>query len=108
MSRTHNRLRIRRHRRVLNLRHAWTENDCYSYVGDRKHLSFPVSTQHYFDRVIQGSPITIAKYPIVAQLLLDAWGSGEYVQHCAGTILTSKHVMSAAHCFQYNTNTGRK
>lgn len=68
----------------------------------------PVNTERYLDKVIQGSPTSITKYPVLAQLLLDAWGSQEYLQHCAGIILTSRHVMSAAHCFQYNENTKRK
>ncbi|XP_075983978.1 trypsin, alkaline A-like [Anticarsia gemmatalis] len=66
-----------------------------------------VHSELYFDRVIQGSPTIISKYPVLAQLLLDAWGTQEYVQHCAGIILTSRHVLSAAHCFQYNSNTRR-
>ncbi|CAB3222204.1 unnamed protein product [Arctia plantaginis] len=69
---------------------------------------FDVNSERYLDKVIQGSPTSIAKYPVLAQLLLDAWGSQEYLQHCAGIILTSRHVLSAAHCFQYNENTKRK
>nr|XP_013189650.1 unnamed protein product [Amyelois transitella] len=59
-----------------------------------------------FGRVVGGSPTTITQYPILAQLLLDSWGSQYYVQHCAGVILTTRHVISTAHCFQYNDNTG--
>ncbi|KAJ2937951.1 hypothetical protein O0L34_g14234 [Tuta absoluta] len=46
-------------------------------------------------------------YPVVAQMLLDSWGTQSFAQHCAGVILTSRHVISTAHCFQYNSGTGR-
>ncbi|XP_013141832.1 PREDICTED: trypsin CFT-1-like [Papilio polytes] len=60
-----------------------------------------------FTRVLGGAPTTISQYPILAQLLLDPWATNQYSQHCAGVILTSRHVISTAHCFQYNENTGR-
>ncbi|XP_045454277.1 trypsin, alkaline A-like [Melitaea cinxia] len=66
-----------------------------------------VRAQYNFLRVLNGSPTTIQNYPILAQLLLDVWGTQNYIQHCAGVILTSRHVISTAHCFQYNENTGR-
>ncbi|KAM3964011.1 LOW QUALITY PROTEIN: trypsin, alkaline A [Aphomia sociella] len=59
------------------------------------------------NRVIGGMPTTIDRYPILAQLLLDSWGNQDYEQHCAGVILTSRHVLSTAHCFQNSVNTGR-
>ncbi|KAL0867807.1 hypothetical protein ABMA27_008509 [Loxostege sticticalis] len=59
-----------------------------------------------FYRVVGGIPTTIDKYPILAQLLLDVWGNQDYIQHCAGVILTARHVISTAHCFQYSPNTG--
>ncbi|XP_068623881.1 trypsin CFT-1-like [Battus philenor] len=58
-------------------------------------------------RVLGGAPTTISQYPILAQLLLDPWATFQYSQHCAGVILTSRHVISTAHCFQYNENTRR-
>ncbi|XP_014363140.2 trypsin CFT-1-like [Papilio machaon] len=60
-----------------------------------------------FTRVLGGAPTTISQYPILAQLLLDPWATNQYSQHCAGVILTSRHIISTAHCFQYNENTGR-
>ncbi|XP_050679793.1 trypsin CFT-1-like [Leptidea sinapis] len=64
-----------------------------------------VSTQ--FIRVLGGAPTSILQFPIIAQLLLDPWGTEQYSQHCAGVILTSKHILSAAHCFQFNSETGK-
>ncbi|XP_045490537.1 trypsin, alkaline C-like [Pieris rapae] len=57
-------------------------------------------------RVLGGSPTTIQQFPVVAQLLLDPWDKGQYSQHCAGVIITSRHVLSTAHCFQYSSETG--
>ncbi|XP_052738956.1 trypsin, alkaline C-like [Bicyclus anynana] len=68
---------------------------------------YNVNAHYPFLRVLNGSPTTIQQYPILAQLLLDAWGNQQFVQHCAGVILTSRHLISAAHCFQYNKDTGR-
>ncbi|XP_028035246.1 trypsin, alkaline A-like [Bombyx mandarina] len=65
-----------------------------------------INTQYQL-RVIEGKPTSIDRYPIVAQLLLDTWGDRNFIQHCAGVILTSRHVVSTAHCFQYNESTGR-
>ncbi|XP_059051607.1 trypsin, alkaline A-like [Achroia grisella] len=58
-------------------------------------------------RVVGGAPTTIDKYPILAQLLLDTWGNQTYEQHCAGVILTSRHVISTAHCFQNNEQSSK-
>ncbi|XP_028168643.1 trypsin, alkaline A-like [Ostrinia furnacalis] len=59
-----------------------------------------------FYRVVGGLPTTIDQYPIIAQLLLDVWGTQNFIQHCAGVILTTRHVISTAHCFQFSPNTG--
>ncbi|CAK1590186.1 unnamed protein product [Parnassius mnemosyne] len=72
----------------------------------KEHYLIFVRSQLAFTRVLGGSPTTIGQYPILAQLLLDPWGTLQYSQHCAGVILTSRHVISAAHCFQYSQNTG--
>nr|XP_026488867.1 trypsin, alkaline C-like [Vanessa tameamea] len=66
-----------------------------------------VNAHYNFLRVLNGTPTTIQRYPVLAQLLLDVWGTQDYIQHCAGVILTSRHVISTAHCFQYNQDTGR-
>ncbi|CAH0713642.1 unnamed protein product, partial [Brenthis ino] len=65
-----------------------------------------VNTQYQY-RVLNGSPTSIHQYPILAQMLLDVWGTRDFIQHCAGVILTSHHVISSAHCFQFNQDTGR-
>lgn len=59
-------------------------------------------------RVIGGSPTTIEIYPVIAQLLLDSWGNGKYEQYCAGVVITARHVLTTAHCFQYSKETGMK
>ncbi|XP_063541578.1 trypsin, alkaline A-like [Cydia strobilella] len=66
---------------------------------------FTVCTQYQF-RIVGGAITTIDRYPIVAQLLLDVRGRREFNQHCAGVILTSRHVISCAHCYQYSAGTG--
>ncbi|XP_038216248.1 trypsin, alkaline C-like [Zerene cesonia] len=69
-------------------------------------LSLFVTVHCQSIRVLGGSPTTIQQFPVIAQLLLDPWGSGQYSQHCAGVIITSRHILSTAHCFQYNRETG--
>ncbi|XP_049879581.1 trypsin, alkaline A-like [Pectinophora gossypiella] len=66
------------------------------------HLARP---QYLTTRVVGGSPTSVQLYPIVAQLLLDSWGAQQYAQHCAGVILTARHLVSTAHCYQHNTQT---
>ncbi|XP_026755156.3 trypsin, alkaline C-like [Galleria mellonella] len=58
-------------------------------------------------RVVGGAPTTIDKYPILAQLLLDSLGNQNFEQYCAGTILTSRHVITTAHCFQFSVHTSK-
>ncbi|XP_041972419.1 trypsin, alkaline A-like [Aricia agestis] len=70
-------------------------------------VSFVFSTCQYYTRVLNGSPAVIQQYPIIAQMLLDAWDDGRYEQYCAGVILTSRHVISTAHCFDYREDLRR-
>ncbi|CAK1541721.1 unnamed protein product [Leptosia nina] len=75
-------------------------------------IRFLVILQHIYNgygqyiRVLGGTPTTIQQFPVVAQLLLDPWNNGQFSQHCAGVIITSRHVLSTAHCFQYSSETG--
>ncbi|XP_047537487.1 trypsin, alkaline B-like [Vanessa atalanta] len=61
-------------------------------------------------RIVGGKPTEIEKYPSMVQvdyinLFTDIWS-----QSCAGSILTSRYILSAAHCFAggfYNPNLRR-
>ncbi|XP_041983199.1 transmembrane protease serine 9-like [Aricia agestis] len=50
-------------------------------------------------RIVGGKPTTIDKYPSIVQVdYLGVW-TGVWGQSCAASILTSRYVLSAAHCF---------
>ncbi|XP_073948776.1 trypsin, alkaline C-like [Choristoneura fumiferana] len=70
-------------------------------------VALVTSNSQFSLRIVGGATTTIERYPIIAQLLLDVWGHGDFIQHCAGVILTTRHVISSAHCYQYSVNTGR-
>ncbi|XP_050354852.1 trypsin, alkaline C-like [Nymphalis io] len=61
-------------------------------------------------RIVGGEPTTIEKYPSIVQvdylnLFTDIWS-----QSCGGSILTTRYILSAAHCFDgsfYNPNLRR-
>ncbi|XP_045770354.1 trypsin, alkaline C-like [Maniola jurtina] len=90
------------------LSRAFFDGDLKRVTKLLTYMKYYTINAHYpFSRVLNGSPTTIQQYPILAQLLLDAWGNQQYVQHCAGVILTSRHLISSAHCFQYSRDTGR-
>jgi secreted trypsin-like serine protease len=59
-------------------------------------------------RIVGGYPTTIDQFPIMAQMLrMHIKNNAEqYVQHCAAVIVTSRHLISTAHCFQYDAVTG--
>ncbi|CAH0402287.1 unnamed protein product [Chilo suppressalis] len=52
------------------------------------------------NRIVGGSPTTINEYPSIVQveflgIFTEAWS-----QSCAGSILNTRHILSAAHCFE--------
>ncbi|CAH2050757.1 unnamed protein product, partial [Iphiclides podalirius] len=53
-------------------------------------------------RIVGGSITTIDAYPYAASLLYS-WNLANYLQSCGGAILTSRAVLSAAHCFYGDT-----
>lgn len=51
-------------------------------------------------RIVGGSVTTINQYPYAVAMLHNQRGwSNVYTQWCGGTILTSRTILSAAHCF---------
>ncbi|CAH0402286.1 unnamed protein product [Chilo suppressalis] len=51
------------------------------------------------NRIVGGSPTTINDHPSIVQVeYLDSWPVA-WTQRCAGSILNTRHILSAAHCF---------
>ncbi|KAJ8709004.1 hypothetical protein PYW07_008830 [Mythimna separata] len=50
-------------------------------------------------RILGGGETTVAQYPSIVQVESAGVSSGIWSQSCGGNILTSKYVVSAAHCF---------
>ncbi|KOB69586.1 Co-chaperone protein HscB, mitochondrial [Operophtera brumata] len=72
------------------------------FVGDLRTVVRLLSHMKYYSSIDSQIQAAIRnRYPIIAQLLLDAWGNQQFAQHCAGVILTARHVISTAHCFHY-------
>ncbi|KOB51855.1 Serine protease 2, partial [Operophtera brumata] len=51
------------------------------------------------NRIVGGEPTTIDRYPSIVQVDFRGFFSGTWGQSCAGSILNSVYVLSAAHCF---------
>ncbi|CAH0402717.1 unnamed protein product [Chilo suppressalis] len=62
-----------------------------------------------FYKIVGGYPATIDQYPVMGQMLKqqEVRGRQQYVQHCAGVIVTLRHLISTAHCFQYDPSSER-
>ncbi|KAJ8711579.1 hypothetical protein PYW08_008533 [Mythimna loreyi] len=55
-------------------------------------------------RIVGGQLTTIDKYPSIVAVEFQSVWSGSWSQSCAANILTSRYVLSAAHCFASNVN----
>ncbi|KAF9418623.1 hypothetical protein HW555_004589 [Spodoptera exigua] len=53
-------------------------------------------------RIIGGSSTTIEQYPFTVQVYILSGGANKFT--CGGTLLTRRHVLSAAHCFVSSNN----
>ncbi|XP_046971977.1 trypsin, alkaline C-like [Vanessa cardui] len=61
-------------------------------------------------RIVGGKPTTIEKYPSMVQVEFQNLFTDIWSQSCAGSVLTSRYILSAAHCFEggfYNPNLRR-
>lgn len=50
------------------------------------------------NRIIGGEDTTIKRWPWQV-MLIKLLPGGSQLQHCGGTLVTTKHVLTAAHCF---------
>ncbi|KAJ8711578.1 hypothetical protein PYW08_008532 [Mythimna loreyi] len=53
-------------------------------------------------RIVGGELTTIDKYPSIVAVEFQSIWAGSWSQSCAANILTSRYVLSAAHCFASN------
>ncbi|CAH2095034.1 unnamed protein product [Euphydryas editha] len=51
------------------------------------------------NRIVGGQPTTVDRYPSIVQVDFRNTWSQTWSQSCAGSIITSRYVVSAAHCF---------
>ncbi|XP_037298769.1 trypsin, alkaline B-like [Manduca sexta] len=56
-------------------------------------------------RIVGGSPTTIQQYPTIVAVLFS-WEGNTFHQHCGGTILNNRTILTAAHC-PYNEPVNR-
>ena len=57
------------------------------------------SNDKYDNRIIGGTEAQINKYPWIVSIKFDKDGDGSYFDdHCGGTLVASKYVITAAHC----------
>src|SRR5262245_36084037 len=50
-------------------------------------------------KIVEGTRVPVDQYPYVAQLLFEGF------TQCTGTLISSRHVLTAAHCFFDDSNT---
>lgn len=68
-------------------------NDCG--VVKKKHF-FYMHMRRQFNRIVNGTDVGSDKYPWFAVLQITGDGG---IYECGGSLITSQHVISAAHCF---------
>ncbi|XP_045778930.1 trypsin, alkaline C-like [Maniola jurtina] len=51
-------------------------------------------------KIIGGAPTTVDLYPSIVQVDMQNMLSGDWFKTCAGSILTARTILSAAHCFE--------
>lgn len=55
------------------------------------------------NRIVGGNFTTIEQYPYMANMLLQLYGI-TWSQHCGGTLITSRTVLSNAYCYAHYSN----
>ncbi|KAJ8043395.1 Transmembrane protease serine 9 [Holothuria leucospilota] len=90
-----------------SVRAVFTGQQCYnvSTTGNTMWISFDsdmdlcgYSGQIVDNRIIGGEDTTIKRWPWQV-MLIKLLPGGSQLQHCGGTLITKKHVLTAAHCF---------
>ncbi|XP_052739011.1 trypsin, alkaline B-like [Bicyclus anynana] len=59
-----------------------------------------VSATPVSGRIVGGSTVSIDHYPMAAAMLFSRGGVTDFVQTCGGSIITSRTILSASHCYR--------
>lgn len=76
-----------------------TENDIYDSHGvDMPNMAFRFPIKSKNNRIFGGEGASIGQFPYQVSLQLRSSGDN-FVHFCGGSIMTSRYVLTAAHCF---------